>query len=244
MPARDLAAAGVAHLVAQRVVDVLEAVEVADHDRGAGTVPAADLGQHVGRAAAAVAAVDQPGERVVADGRGSAVDQPAVAQREARVVGDRLDQPHVGGVEGAHLAHAAGHHQAAGDLDAPRSGRRSPSPSSGCAQVGRARSRRPTRSQVRRQSARRDAERAMRMPYHVRSTGVGTGSGLFSQAGPPAAVPAEAVRCSAVASSAGGSPRERGAKTISACSARAISRAGRAAAQHLVRLVGAARSRR
>ena len=53
-------------------------------------------------------AVGQPGERVVQRLVPQRLDQPAVLQRHAGVVGDRLEQPDVLLVEGADVAHPVG----------------------------------------------------------------------------------------------------------------------------------------
>ena len=199
------------------------------------TVAGADLGEHVGELLVQVAAVDEAGQGVVADGVGEAVDQPAVAQREAGVVGERLDQAQVGGVEGAHLADPAGHHQAAGDLGGAG------------AAVGLA-----VLAVLRLGVAQRNRERfaasdPLQVAAPVRHGGTGRSR---AEAGSPyrcaaparapdrgCRVPAAADRCrrrrrcaarrpsSSIVRRVGRPSGSAGAKTISACSAAAISRA-------------------
>ena len=97
----------------ERVVDVLEAVQVEHHDGGAGLPPFGHRLGRLGQGPLELHPVGQPGQGVVHRVVPELVDQAPVLQRDPGVVGDGLQQQHVVGVERAHLAHAVRHAQAA-----------------------------------------------------------------------------------------------------------------------------------
>jgi hypothetical protein len=117
-PGADLDQQQVAVLVPEGVVDRLELVEVEDHHRRAGHRAGGDVVEHRTEPALQAGAVGQPGERVVQRLVPQLVDQLAVAQRDAGVVGDGLEQQDVVLFERAHVAEPVGHGEDADDAGA------------------------------------------------------------------------------------------------------------------------------
>ena len=112
----------VALLVAEGVVDLLEVVEVQDHDRGAARASGLDVVQGGAEAALQVRPVRQPGERVVQGLVPQLADQLAVAQRDAGVVGDGLQQDDVVLHEGPDVTLPVGDDEHADDAGRAREG--------------------------------------------------------------------------------------------------------------------------
>jgi hypothetical protein len=102
-------------LVAERVVDVLEPVEVHETDRAHGDLAPLQPLERGEDLALELHPVRQSGEAVVQGVVAELVDEPAVLERDARVVGDRLQQAYVGGVEAADVTEPVGDHQRADD---------------------------------------------------------------------------------------------------------------------------------
>ena len=103
----DLLQQEIAGRVAERVVDLLEAVEVDQHHRDL-RVGRALPREHVGESLLEQDAVREPGEIVVQGFVAQAVDEPRVVQRDAGVRGDRLEEPAVLFVEGADVTQPVG----------------------------------------------------------------------------------------------------------------------------------------
>ena len=118
-PEGDLHEQAVALLVPERLVDLLELVEVEDEDRGAGRRALGHRGQRGGEPALQVRAVGQAGEGVVQRVVPQLADELAVAQRDAGVVGDGLEQEGVVLVEGADVAEPVGDDERADDAGRP-----------------------------------------------------------------------------------------------------------------------------
>ena len=119
-PERHLAQEVVALGVAERLVDLLELVEVEDEDRRAGAAAVGDGGQRRGQPPLQVRAVGQAGQRVVQRVVPELTDQLAVAQRDAGVVGDGLQEQDVVLGEGADVAEPVGDDQRPDDAGARR----------------------------------------------------------------------------------------------------------------------------
>ena len=114
-PRPDLGQEQVALLVPEGLVDLLEVVEVEDHDGRALGPAVGDVVQGRGQAAPQVLAVRQPGERVVQGLVAQLTHELAVAQRDAGLVRDGLQQEDVVLVEAADVPDPVGHDQRADD---------------------------------------------------------------------------------------------------------------------------------
>ena len=97
-------------MVAERVVDLLEPVQVHEQHRD---VLAMALGsrQRLTHSVVEEDAVGQAGERVVERLVPKPIDEATVVQRHTGVVGDRLEQTSVLVIEGAHVTQPIGHAQ-------------------------------------------------------------------------------------------------------------------------------------
>jgi hypothetical protein len=121
-PLGDLHQELVALVVAERVVDRLELVEVEDHDRRSSRASGRDVVEGGGEPALEIGPVGQSGQRVVPGVVPQPRDQVAVAQGDPRVVGHRLQQQHVVVLEGADHPEPVADDQHPGDVDAAGQG--------------------------------------------------------------------------------------------------------------------------
>jgi hypothetical protein len=110
---RDVDEQDVPVVVAQGVVDLLEAVEVDEQHREAGDAARGDLVQALLDRVAELRAVGEPGEDVVQRLVLHAVQEAALGEREAGLVRDGLQGGDVVHLEGAHLPHPLGDHERA-----------------------------------------------------------------------------------------------------------------------------------
>ena len=105
--------------VPERLVDLLELVEVEDEDRRAGAGALGHGGQRRGQPPLEIRAVGQAGQRVVQRVVPQLADELAVAQRDAGVVGHGLQQQDVVLAEGADVAEPVGDDQRPDDAGRP-----------------------------------------------------------------------------------------------------------------------------
>jgi len=111
----DLGEKEVPLLVSEGVVDLLELVQVEDHDRGARRSPRGDVLQGLGQPALQLHPVRQTGQRVVQRVVPQLADELSVAEGHAGMVGDGLEQEQVVLVGRADVAQPVGDEEHADD---------------------------------------------------------------------------------------------------------------------------------